>query len=146
MKKTLCILLLLFIIFCFNGCKTDKGKIANESSTESYKITLRDTTSPEETYVAKTYDTVYIKMLGTKQKVNITKEFENQLNASKTVTEPLLTKEHSKLGDVFVVYKGSTEQVEFGEIYTDADDNMYIYAFENENKALYKIEEQQTNS
>ncbi len=103
MKKTISILLLLSIIFCFNGCKTDKENTDNESSTESYKITLRDTTSPEETYVAKTYDTVYIKMLGTKQKVDITEEFENQLEASKTVTEPLLTDDYSKLGDVFVV-------------------------------------------
>ena len=136
MKYSFLVLVILIITIFLCGCdgtnkdNNNSGKQLIEEQTEANHI----------------YKKLYVKLNNSKQFMDITNFSGTILEASKTVTEPLLTEEYSKIGDVFVVYKGSTEQVEFGEIYTDADDNMYIYAFENENKALYKIEEQQTNS
>ncbi len=137
MKKILLLLLVLATVFVFSSCN-ENGK--NNESSNSQNFTF-NTTEPTEPYKSKTFEKVFLKILSSQQKVEVTEELETQLLASKTANEIFLDENYRKMATIYVVYIGSTEKAEFGEIYTDSEDNMYIYAFENENKALYKVED-----
>ena len=85
-------------------------------------------------------------MFGNKVNADIDQELNGQLEKAKIIKEPVLDDSMKEIGSVWVQYKNSDEMVEFGKVYTGAENKMYIQAFENEHNGVLCISEGNHNS
>lgn len=153
MKKTVLILLAIFIVLSTSSCNdktSDSNKPNSKTNANVYTTTnkpispvLQNTENSETPYI---YKNVYWELFGKKQKVEITEELNSLLEASINVQDPKLTDNLTKLGTILVQYKDDNELIEFGTIYTDSNDNMYIYAFENEHNGVLLVPDTPNNT
>lgn len=147
MKKIVSILLLLFFVLCFSACSDkDTNNTDKKNTTEVIMTFPNRTTTEKQILDDSVYEKVYFEMLGTKVNADIDQELNDQLEKAKTIKEPILDDSMKEIGSVWVQYKNSNEMVEFGKVYTGAENKMYIQAFENEHNGVLCISEGNDNS
>lgn len=154
MKKIISFSLLVILVLCFSSC-SDKT-VDNTTNKKTDNTVTQNTTGVIMTFPNRTttkkqiiedsvYEKVYFEMLGTKVNADIDKELNDQLEKAKTIKEPVLDDSMKEIGSVWVQYKNSNEMVEFGKVYTGAENKMYIQAFENEHNGVLCISEGNDN-
>lgn len=155
MKKISSIVLLFILVLCFSACSgkstdntTDKNtdNIVSQNSTEVIMTFPNKTTTEKQIFEDSVYEKVYFEMLGTKVNADIDQELNDQLEKAKTIKEPILDDSMKEIGSVWVQYKNSDELVEFGKVYTGAENKMFIQAFENEHNGVLCISEGNENT
>lgn len=147
MKKLVCILLLVFTFLLFSAClDNNKSDIEQQKTTEVIMTLPNRTTTEKQVLEDSVYEKVYFEMFGNKVNATISQELNDQLEKAKTIKEPILDDSMKEIGSVWVQYKNSNEMVEFGKVYTGAENKMYIQAFENEHNGVLCISEGKDNS
>lgn len=147
MKKIVSILLLLFFVLCFSACSDkDTNNTDKKNTTEVIMTFPNRTTTEKQILDDSVYEKVYFEMLGTKVNADIDQKLNDQLEKAKTIKEPILDDSMKEIGSVWVQYKSSNEMVEFGKVYTGAENKMYIQAFENEHNGVLCISEGNENN
>lgn len=147
MKKTTSILLLVIVVICFSACSNKITDNADTQNTTEVIMTFPNRTTTEKQVLEDSvYEKVYFEMFGNKVNADISQELNDQLEKAKTIKEPILDDSMKEIGSVWVQYKNSNEMVEFGKIYTGAENKMYIQAFENEHNGVLCISEGNENS
>lgn len=147
MKKIISFSLLVTLILCFSACSnkiTDNADTQNK--TEVIMTFPNKTTTEKQVFADSVYDKVYFEIFGNKVNADISQELNAQLEKAKTIKEPILDDSMKEIGSVWVQYKNSNEMVEFGKVYTGAENKMYIQAFENEHNGVLCISEGDDNS
>lgn len=147
MKKVISIFLLVFFVLCFSACSDKSTDNADIKDTTEVIMTFPNRTTTEKQILEDSvYEKVYFEMLGNKVNATISQELNDQLERAKTIKEPILDDSMKEIGSVWVQYKNSNEMVEFGKVYTGAENKMYIQAFENEHNGVLCISEGDDNS
>ena len=147
MKKIISILLLVIAILCFSACSDKDTNNADIKNTTEVIVTFPNRTTTEKQVLEDSvYEKVYFEMFGNKVNATISQELNDQLEKAKTIKEPILDDSMKEIGSVWVQYKNSNEMVEFGKVYTGAENKMYIQAFENEYNGVLCISEGNDNS
>lgn len=146
MKKVISIFLLVFFVLCFSACSDKSTDNADIKDTTEVIMTFPNrTTTEKQIFKDSVYEKVYFEMLGNKVNATISKELNDQLERAKTIKEPILDDSMKEIGSVWVQYKNSNELIEFGKVYTGAENKMYIQAFENEYNGVLCISESNEN-
>ena len=147
MKKIITLLLLVITILCFSAC-SDKGTNNTDikNTTEVIMTFPNRTTTEKQVFEDSVYEKVYFEMFGNKVNATISQELNDQLEKAKIINEPILDNSMKEIGSIWVQYKNSDEMVEFGKVYTGAENKMYIQAFENEHNGVLCISEENENS
>lgn len=147
MKKIIWLSLLVFFIVCFSACSSKTtGNTDTQNTTEVTLSFPNSITTEKQILEDSVYEKVYFEMFGTKVNADIDQELNDQLEKAKTIKEPVLDDSMKEIGSVWVQYKNSDELVEFGKVYTGAENKMYIQAFENEHNGVLCISEENENS
>lgn len=139
--------MLVILILCFTACSNKNTDNADTQNTTEVIMTFPNrTTTEKQVFEGSVYKKVYFEMFGNKVNVTISQEISDQLEKAKTIKEPVLDDSMKEIGSVWVQYKNSNEMVEFGKVYTGAENKMYIHAFENEYNGVLCISEGNDNS
>ncbi len=147
MKKIISFSLLVTLILCFSACSNKITDNADTQNTTEVIMTFPNrTTTEKQVFADSVYDKVYFEIFGNKVNADISQELNDQLEKAKTIKEPVLDDSMKEIGSVWVQYKNSNEMVEFGKVYTGAENKMYIQAFENEHNGVLCISEGNENS
>lgn len=147
MKKIISFSLLVILVLCFSACSNKITDNADTPNTTEVIMTFPNrTTTEKQVFEDSVYDKVCFEMFGNKVNADISQELNDQLEKAKTIKEPVLDDSMKEIGSVWVQYKNSNEMVEFGKVYTGAENKMYIQAFENEHNGVLCISEGNENS
>ena len=147
MKKIITLLLLVITILCFSACSDKDTNNTDIKNTTAVIVTFPNRTTTEKQVLEDSvYEKVYFEMFGNKVNAGISQELNDQLEKAKTIKEPILDDSMKEIGSVWVQYKNSNEMVEFGKVYTGAENKMYIQAFENEHNGVLCISDGDDNS
>lgn len=147
MKKIISFSLSVILILCFSACSNKITDNADTQNTTEVIMTFPNrTTTEKQVFADSVYDKVYFEIFGNKVNADISQELNAQLERAKTIKEPILDDSMKEIGSVWVQYKNSDELVEFGKVYTGAENKMYIQAFENEHNGVLCISEGNDNS
>lgn len=144
MKKVIYALSLILIIFTFTACSNNSESA--EQNNAGLSLTFPNTTTEKQVFKDSIYEKVYFEMLGTRVNVTVDKSLNDQLEEAKIIKEPVLDDSMKEVGSVWVQYKNSNEMVEFGKVYTGAENKMYIQAFENDHSGVLCISEGNENN
>ena len=129
MKKIISFSLLVILVLCFSACSNRITDNADTQNTTEVIMTFPNKiTTEKQVFENSIYDKVYFEMFGNKVNATISQELNDQLKKAKTIKEPILDDSMKEIGSVWVQYKNSNEMVEFGKIYTGAENKMYIQA------------------
>lgn len=140
-------LLLVIVVLCFSACSDkDTNNIDIKNTTEVIMTFPNRTTTEKQVLENSVYEKAYFEMFGNKVNADIDQELNDQLEKAKTIKEPILDDSMKEIGSVWVQYKNSNEMVEFGKVYTGAENKMYIQAFENEHNGVLCISDGNDNS
>lgn len=147
MKKIIWISFLVIVVLCFSAC-SDKGTNNTDiKNTTEVIITFPNrATTEKQVFEDSVYEKVYFEMFGNKVNATISQELNDQLEKAKIINEPILDDSMKEIGSIWVQYKNSDEMVEFGKVYTGAENKIYIQAFENEHNGVLCISEGNDNS
>lgn len=147
--------MLVILVLCFSACSdktvdnTTNKKTDNtvtQNTTEVIMTFPNRTTTEKQIIEDSVYVKVYFEMFGTKVNADIDQELNDQLEKAKTIKDPVLDDSMKEIGSIWVQYKNSDEMVEFGKVYTGAENKMYIQAFENEHNGVLCISEGNENN
>lgn len=150
MKKGIYLILVLVFLLSFSSCK-DSSNVENTvpNVTTNGTIQLPTLHNDEETTESNvnsenfTYKNVYLKMMNKKTEIDLTTTLDEHLESAKTVEKPVLDNSYFLVGNIIVIYKNSSEEVNYGELYRDVTGTLYILSFDNPNKALLEIPAEQ---
>lgn len=150
MKKGIYLILVLVFLLSFSSCK-DSSNVENTvpKVTTNGTIQLPTLHNDEETTESNvnsenfTYKNVYLKMMNKKTEIDLTTTLDEHLESAKTVEKPVLDNSYFLVGNIIVIYKNSSEEVNYGELYRDVNGTLYILSFDNLNKALLELPEEQ---
>lgn len=150
MKKGIYLILVLVFLLSFSSCK-DSSNVENTvpSVTTNGTIQLPTLHNDKETTESNvnsenfTYKNVYLKMMNKKTEIDLTTTLDEHLESAKTVEKPVLDNSYFLVGNIIVIYKNSSEEVNYGELYRDVNGTLYILSFDNPNKALLELPEEQ---
>ena len=147
MKKIITLLLLVITILCFSAC-SDKGTNNTDikNTTEVIMTFPNRTTTEKQVFEDSVYEKVHFEMFGNKVNATISQELNDQLEKAKIINEPILDNSMKEIGSIWVQYKNSDEMVEFGKVYTGAENKMYIQAFENEHNGVLCVSDGNENN
>lgn len=146
MKQIIFVLLSVFTFLFLSACSNNTSN-GEEPKTTKVIMNLPNRTTTEELILEDSvYEKVYFEMFGNKVDADIDQNLNDQLEEAKTIKEPVLDDSMKEIGSVWVQYKNSNEMVEFGKVYTGAENKMYIHAFENEYNGVLCISEGNDNS
>ena len=156
LKKAI-IVLTLILLLCLVGCNNNSTETSskNESlseaeivSTTSYSYSpwnnkQTDNSGSDESKKNNSVDTniesLYIEIYGSKTQVKIGEDVIKIIEESKTVESPKIDDlEVTKLGKIYVKEK-EEEEIQFGEIYSDAFGKYYLYCLNNPNNAVVEL-------
>lgn len=150
MKKGIYLILVLLLLFSFSSCKDSSNvedTVPNVTTNGTIQLpTLHNNGETTEPYVNPenfTYKNVYLKMMNKKTEVDLTATLDEHLESAKTVETPVLDNSYFLVGNIIVIYKNSSEEVNYGELYRDVTGTLYILSFDNPNKALLEIPAEQ---
>ena len=150
MKKGIYLILVLFLLLSFSSCTESSNvedTVPNVTTNGTIQLpTIHNTGEVTETYVNfenSTYKNVYLKMMNKKTELDLTTTLDKYLESAKTVETLILDNSYFLVGNIIVVYKGSNEEVNYGELYRDATGTLYILSFDNPNKALLELPDEQ---
>lgn len=150
MKKGIYLILVLVFLLSFSSCK-DSSNVENTvpSVTTNGTIQLPTLHNDKETTESNvnsenfTYKNVYLKMMNKKTEIDLTTTLDEHLESAKTVEKPVLDNSYFLVGNIIVIYKNSSEEVNYGELYRDVNGTLYILSFDNLNKALLELPAEQ---
>lgn len=150
MKKGIYLILVLVFLLSFSSCK-DSSNVENTvpSVTTNGTIQLPTLHNDKETTESNvnsenfTYKNVYLKMMNKKTEIDLTTTLDEHLESAKTVEKPVLDNSYFLVGNIIVIYKNSSEEVNYGELYRDVNGTLYILSFDNPNKALLELPAEQ---
>lgn len=150
MKKGIYLILVLLLLLSFSSC-TDSSNVEdtvpNVTTNGTIQLpTLHNNGATTETSINSesfTYKNVYLKMMNKKTELDVTPTLDKYLESAKTVETPVLDNSYFLVGNIIVIYKNSSEEVNYGELYRDANGTLYILSFDNPNKALLEIPTEQ---
>lgn len=150
MKKGIYLILVLVFLLSFSSCK-DSSNVENTvpNVTTNGTIQLPTLHNDEETTESNvnsenfTYKNVYLKMMNKKTEIDLTTTLDEHLESAKTVEKPVLDNSYFLVGNIIVIYKNSSEEVNYGELYRDVNGTLYILSFDNLNKALLELPAEQ---
>lgn len=146
MKKGIYLILVLIFLFSFSSCKDSTNveeTVPNVTTNGTIQLpTMHNTGEVTETYVnfeSSIYENIYLKMMNKKTELDLTTTLDKYLESAKTVETPVLDNSYFLVGNIIVVYKDGDEDVNYGELYRDATGTLYILSFDNPNKALLEL-------
>ena len=150
MKKGIYLILVLVFLLSFSSCK-DSSKVENTVPNVTTNGTIQlptlhnngETTEPYVNPENFIYKNVYLKMMNKKTELDLTPALDKYLESAKTVETTVLDNSYFLVGNIIVIYKNSSEEVKYGELYRDATGTLYILSFDNPNKALLEIPAEQ---
>ena len=150
MKKGIYLIQVLVFLLSFSSCK-DSSNVENTvpSVTTNGTIQLPTLHNDKETTESNvnsenfTYKTEYLKMMNKKTEIDLTTTLDEHLESAKTVEKPVLDNSYFLVGNIIVIYKNSSEEVNYGELYRDVNGTLYILSFDNLNKALLELPAEQ---
>lgn len=150
MKKGIYLILVLFLLLSFSSCKDSSNvedTVPNVTTNGTIQLpTLHNDKETTESNVNSenfTYKNVYLKMMNKKTEIDLTTTLDEHLELAKTVEKPVLDNSYFLVGNIIVIYKNSSEEVNYGELYRDVNGTLYILSFDNLNKALLELPEEQ---
>ena len=146
MKQIIFVLLSVFTFLFLSACSNNTSNGEEPKTTEVIMTSPNRTTTEKQILEDSVYEKVCFEMFGTKVNADIDQELNDQLEKAKTIKEPVLDASMKEIGSAWVQYKNSNEMVEFGKVYTGAENKMYIQAFENEHNGVLCISEGNDNS
>ena len=146
MKQIIFVLLSVFTFLFLSACSNNTSNGEEPKTTEVIMNLPNRTTTEELILEDSVYEKVYFEMFGNKVDADIDQNLNDQLEKSKTIKEPILDDSMKEIGSIWVQYKNSNEMLEFGKVYTGAENKMYIQAFENEHNGVLCISEENENS
>lgn len=150
MEKGFYLILVLIFLLSFSSCKDSsnvENTVPNVTTNGTIQLpTLHNNGETTESYVNPenfTYKNVYLKMMNKKTEVDLTATLDEHLESAKTVEKPVLDNSYFLVGNIIVVYKNSSEEVNYGELYRDVNGTFYILSFDNPSKALLELPAEQ---
>lgn len=150
MEKGFYLILVLIFLLSFSSCK-DSSNVENTVPNVTTNGTIqlptlhndKETTESNVNSENFTYKTVYLKMMNKKTELDLTTTLDEHLELAKTVEKPVLDNSYFLVGNIIVIYKNSSEEVNYGELYRDVNGTLYILSFDNPNKALLELPAEQ---
>lgn len=150
MKKGIYLILVLVFLLSFSSCKDSSNvqdTVPNVTTNGTIQLpTLHNDEETTESNVNSenfTYKNVYLKMMNKKTEIDLTTTLDEHLESAKTVEKPILDNSYFLVGNIIVIYKNSDEEVNYGEFYRDSTGTLYILSFDNPNKALLELPDEQ---
>lgn len=150
MKKGIYLILVLFLLLSFSSCTESSNvedTVPNVTTNGTIQLpTLHNDKETTESNVNSenfTYKNVYLKMMNKKTEIDLTTTLDEHLELAKTVEKPVLDNSYFLVGNIIVIYKNSSEEVNYGELYRDVNGTLYILSFDNPNKALLELPAEQ---
>lgn len=150
MKKGIYLILVLLLLLSFSSCTESSNvedTVPNVTTNGTIQLpTLHNDKETTESNVNSenfTYKNVYLKMMNKKTEIDLTTTLDEHLELAKTVEKPVLDNSYFLVGNIIVIYKNSSEEVNYGELYRDVNGTLYILSFDNPNKALLELPAEQ---
>ena len=146
MKKGIYLIMVLVFLLSFSSCKdssNEENTVPSVTTNGTIQLpTLHNDKETTESNVNSenfTYKNVYLKMMNKKKEIDLTTTLDEHLESAKTVDKPVLDNSYFLVGNIIVIYKNSSEEVNYGELYRDVNGTLYILSFDNPNKALLEL-------